>query len=575
MFAKNRRLCPPLPIRDDENLEFLMQHMTMMSWLSDLLKGLAKPPPPPEIAERVRGIPEMRLISLDERARPLDISGSHQPRHAIDVLVEEPRPARQEHSYGQQGFKDKNASLVAKTAIRPDGIPSIPAQILIHSLPIKRILSALVDGRLVADDNLPMYFHRPFKLLVFMEDKIRQHAADLRKLCAGSISTAGGESSSLSGNKEASPSIGGDAAEETDIPASKDDVESNVSSTEDPDYSRNQRIFTPRFWSHLTTDEFQEATADFDVLISFMDKYIFPLRKTFQEGDDIRTSFREIWHLFTPGSLVYVKDPGVPQKVWRVVQGVGGVVPRWTPPPPPSAGISLNYLKLGGAMGEEKVHPFTLDCYYIDFNGTQFVRVFQSFTIDEFPELVNVRGLPILPLHVAENEGLVDTNMARERGTEFISYTQPSYCYFRGRSLVYEPDGQVLRRPDKGSIGSVAVLSESIESPVVVDFERCLGILPDWKPCRVARDLTVFSPNSVAPPANIDDDRMWDLRMAEQVLKYTDQTQSIEIYGREPPSGDEVLLLPDRVFAYVLRTRRWGKTSFRLQDIDIMTKSRV
>lgn len=549
-----------LPESDDKNLAFLMQHMALMTWLSDLLRGSTEDSPPPtEVGPRLKGIPEMRTISWSDWTS-LPRYAPDQPRYAVDILVEDPPPL------GPQGMLDRpendedNSSAFTKLPVRPDGVPTLPTEIAIMSLPIRRIISDMADGRFRVDAIVQtMYIFRPFKILVYLEDKIRRRASELHKLFAESVTTATEQpSDEEEGGKNGDSLFKGKDLEKADA-ATGDDAES-TRSHEQRDHQRDGHIFNHGYWNQLTRDELQEAAQDFDVLLLFMDKYMFALRNALRETDDVRVSFRELWYLYTPGTIVYVKDSGVPQKLWRVIQGVGGTTKAWGDAPPPPGAVHPNYLKLGGATRENKTPPFTLDCYYIDFDGTNYVRVIKSFTIDEFQGLTHVQGLPILPFQVAQSEGLVDTKTIRERGIEFLSYTQQSYCYFRGRSLSYEPDGHVLRRPEKGSMGSVAVLSESIESPVVVDFERCLNTLPDWKPCRVARELTVLYPDSRLPPQFIDDDRVWDLRLAEQILNYTDQTQSIEIYGHEPPSGDEILLLPDRVFAFVLRTRRWGKS---------------
>lgn len=547
-----------IPLADEKNLELLTQHTSLMNWLSELLKGPDDFPAPIEAFERLKGIPEMKFLTWKEWTGVHRTRASEYSRHAVDVLVEDPPlPGLQ-----RLETDEENPSASTKSSVRPDGIPTIPSRIALISLPIRRIISDMADGRFRGDNIVDtMHVLRPFKILVYLEDKIRQRAAELHKLSVESAATPTGQPPAEKERDTDGHSISeGNILGQTDA-TTEGDVKSSHSQKSSEYDDRDELIFTHGYWNQLTREELQEAAQDFEVLISFMDKYIFPLRKALRENDDVRVSFRELWHLYTPGIIVYVKDPSVPQKLWRVIQGVGSTsYPYLIEAPPPSGRVHPNYLKLGGAAGENRTPTFTLDCYYIDFNGTNYVRVLKSFTIDEFQGLVHVQGLSILPFHVAKSEGLVDTNAIRERGAEFITYTQQSYSYFRGRSLSYEPDGHVLKRPEKGTIGSVVVLSESIESPVVVDFERCLNTLPDWKPSREAKELTVLDADSMLPPPRFDDDRVWDFRLAEQILSYTDQTQSIEIYGREHPSGDEVLLLPNRVFAYVLRTRRWGKS---------------
>ncbi|KAI3558801.1 hypothetical protein CABS03_11433 [Colletotrichum abscissum] len=330
--------------------------------------------------------------------------------------------------------------------------------------------------------------------------------------------------------------------------------------------TRDGIIFTSAYdWKSLTQDELQEASDDLGTLLSCIDEYMLPLGKAVEESGDVRVHYQELWHVFKPGSIVYVKDPAVPQKLWRVVQGKGGQTPQYRQPATQAAN-----LQLGGALNDSRPVPFVIECYHIDFDGVQFIRVFKNFKFEMLRDLTSIRSLPIIPLRTAERDGFVDISGYKERGQDFVSYTKPSYGYYRGQSLINEPEGTILRRPEKGAITSAVMISEAIESPVVVDFHRCLQEVPSWKPGRSSRgswglaevteEKKASPPYSAPPPIppGTDDDRVWDARIAEEVLKYTDQSQPVEVYGREPPEGDETLLLPNRVFAFVLRTRQWA-----------------
>ncbi|KAF4885537.1 hypothetical protein CGCFRS4_v011905 [Colletotrichum fructicola] len=360
-------------------------------------------------------------------------------------------------------------------------------------------------------------------------------------------------------NQDARDVVANDDADDHDE-AEDHEWEKDVEDYRPPSFPRQSILsedvlFTGDHWKKHTFDELQEAYRDFSGLVEFMDRFISPLRNALRDNDDMLVNFNELWHLYVPGSIVYVKDPSVPQKLWRVIQGTGGA---WSPFQRDVTDSNLDFLRLGGMTGGTRISPLTLDCYYVDFDGTRFVRVVRKFDVEAFKDPASIKSLPILPLRVAENERLVNTKDIRQRAPEFISYTEFKYCYFRGRSLPFNPEGTILKRPAEGTTGPVAVLSESIESPVVVDFERCFQTIPDWKPCRTPQELSVPFKDEKVPNAAMDDDRMWDLRMAEKVLNYTEQSQTLEWIGRTAPTGDEVLLFPDRAFAYVLRTRKWA-----------------
>ncbi|KAK1484388.1 hypothetical protein CABS01_13811 [Colletotrichum abscissum] len=397
-------------------------------------------------------------------------------------------------------------------------------------------------------DNYTIY--RPFKVLQWLEPKIRKRLSEIQELYLSSKDRdVDLEHQKVSTEAEASENL---ETKDAKPPITRE--------------TRDGIIFTSAYdWKSLTQDELQEASDDLGTLLSCIDEYMLPLGKAVEESGDVRVHYQELWHVFKPGSIVYVKDPAVPQKLWRVVQGKGGQTPQYRQPATQAAN-----LQLGGALNDSRPVPFVIECYHIDFDGVQFIRVFKNFKFEMLRDLTSIRSLPIIPLRTAERDGFVDISGYKERGQDFVSYTKPSYGYYRGQSLINEPEGTILRRPEKGAITSAVMISEAIESPVVVDFHRCLQEVPSWKPGRSSRgswglaevteEKKASPPYSAPPPIppGTDDDRVWDARIAEEVLKYTDQSQPVEVYGREPPEGDETLLLPNRVFAFVLRTRQWA-----------------
>ncbi|EQB47229.1 hypothetical protein CGLO_13652 [Colletotrichum gloeosporioides Cg-14] len=594
---------PPPPDPDFTNIKALRDHVTMMEWVSGLLEDA------PSVAstvssydeERMKCIPELRGLSLFRWNRPpppppppgWKIPISRDLDYAIVYLAAEPQGSQRYTAFPRADADDEevvSSAAMAETP-RPYGIQHLPPQIRIYSLAVRRILTRLTDGKL-GNNGVGGYttIFRPYKVLVYHEQAIREQLELLRSLCLAGDQIAGEDCLSPQHDtvevevsddteKDVEPQDGLKDQFDTHGQDNQSDAGSNSLSTATGKSEQRTRsglnedlLFTQANWHRHSHEELLEAQADWNVLVGFMDKYIFLLREALRDRDDMRVRFFELWHLFVPGDMVYVKDPNASQKLWRVVQGSGGA-PSPVFLPSSKNGTHLDYLKLGGTAGTSKLSPFTLDCYYVDFDGTHFVRVLKRFQIEDFKDLASIKSLPILPLSVAEREGMVDTERVRRRGSTFISYTQPTYCYYRGRSLGHEPEGGVLRRPERGNFSSGAMLSEIIESPVVIDFERCLQTIPDWKPCRTPRELSVPFKEAAVPNPLYDDDRGWDLRMAEDVLNYTDHSQTLEWNSRSPPTGDEVLLLPDRVFAYILRTRRWACLPLSSGDLDLEENS--
>lgn len=532
----------------------LVQHLKMMEWITNTLEtaGHADQSPRPQSVPRTKSTPEIKRLTWFEWSR---YDTSHmKEHHAVHILCEEPIGTGWR---GDELDTSREPEGIVNLSRHSNGIKTLPSRLRLCSLPAKRILATMAGNglgptrRSTTGETAPPTILRPFKVLVYLEDKIRRRQSDLEQHC-----------------KEPTGRPMNPVHPEQTIKATSVDEKEPAQTTHSDIFMRirDNSIFSASFdWTQLTLEERQEAAQDFGLLVSFMDEYIFPLRKALQgvQVDDVY--FHELWHLFSTGSIVYVKDVTVPQKLWRVMQGTGGRRP---------IGRRMENVgprRLGVSLGQTKCDPFNLDCFYIDFDGSEFVRVRKTFRFEEFNGLQSIRSLPIIPLHIAEHQGLIDRSILMDRAASFISHTKVSYCYYSGRSLSREPGGNVLRRPDSGTMGSMAVLPDAIESAVVVDFQRCLHLIPDWNPRVFIYRLSKTPEDEVLPPPGgpelVDDDRVWDLCLAERVLEHTDKGQSLERYGRTPPTGDDLLLLPDRVFVFVLRTRRWGKSLTRTPHI--------
>ncbi|KDN61098.1 hypothetical protein CSUB01_07051 [Colletotrichum sublineola] len=502
----------------------LVNHVKMMSWLSEILR--AEPSSSPKIKDYVKrtpSIPRMRKMTWSEyQSRGLIMDSES----VINLLIEEaPAPYR--------GVADRPKPTILRA--RSDGPPILPPELSIKSTPLKRILYTITNRALNMTEISSVRIFRPYKMLACFESEIRHQLSEIQALC----------------NEPAGPPLVIDTDLDLDRPTNTVDVTEIPPRENLSELGRDGIIFTSNYdWRNLTAEELEEAASDLGILVSFIDEYISPLRDGIREANDFQLHFQELWYLFPPGSIVYVKDPSIPQKLWRVVQSTG----KARVPP---GNLNRGYRKLGGMAGGVIRLPLMLDCYYLDFDGVNFVRVIKTFQIEYFGELSSVSALPIIPLNFAIRNGFIDVDAIPKRGEEFISYNKWSYSYYRGRSLIHEPEGTTLCHPQKGTTGSSMVLSEAIESPVVVDFERCAREVPAWKPARTSRNLSKLFDDQVeaprrpsnpspGPPPGIDDDRLWDVRLAEKVLNYTDQTQPIELHGQDAPSGDGVLLLPNR-----------------------------
>lgn len=461
--------------------------------------------------------------------------------NAIDVLVQDPeitqtlrsRKKGQAESSIQQCTEPESPepSRTGPPDVRPTLKKTLPSRIRVNSVPARRILDGLVGDALNFYDAIgfPLVLIRPFKLLVHIEQDIRDRLSkmieDFRKL-----------------NTKEPPLV----------------TEQGPTKMSIRDRPTDHLLFSSSTWEHLTKEEVEEAIRDFRCVTNFIDDYISPLRNYMRDPAHVR--FSELWYLFPQGSYVFVSDKSIPHKVWRVVQAVGGRKYLSAPE------------KTKGNQWEDKYSSFSIGCYYLDFDGQQFVPVFRNFYIDHFPELRPIEAMSIVPLAVAEKQNLINRENLLARGQQFLKCTTPTYMYYEGRSLSQTPEGTHLTKFHADGSDPTRVYSETIESQVMVDFDRALQAMPEWLSFadNVVRAIRPEDAEfSDRWEELCDDDRVWDTAMREEFIE--EERAKWKTWRKEgqQPNGDDLLLLPDRVFAFVFRTRSWGKHPF------FMSKYRV
>ena len=308
----------------------------------------------------------------------------------------------------------------------------------------------------------------------------------------------------------------------------------------------------------------KETMADLRCLIIFMDHFIKPVIDSLQDNLRPNVRFSELWYLFKPGQLVYVKDKDTPQKIWRVVQTSGG-----------QRGSGSVGKSDGSEATRKQIHErgyvdFLLDCYYIDYDGTRYGKSFGHFSISRFDDVRAINTLPFYPFAVSEKEGTVDREALAKRGETFIEFSEPCHRHYSGRSQIRQPNGKYLFHTGDSESGRASrVFSENIDSEVMIDFDRALQRNPEWNPDFSNDSLYEMDArgseeddDDVDPfQEHVENDWRWDVRRREDFL--ASETQNVVSFSKgSKPRGDDLLLLPDRVFGFVLKSRRWGKPSY-------------
>ncbi|KAI5919615.1 hypothetical protein F4810DRAFT_686268 [Camillea tinctor] len=292
-----------------------------------------------------------------------------------------------------------------------------------------------------------------------------------------------------------------------------------------------------------TMPEHTGLIKDLRILVKFMDHYITP---SMSRGADDSVYFSDLWYIFPTGSLIYVKDKKVPQKIWKVIQRVGGRVSKHNNTNPGKPLVSVG----------PKLSQFVIDCYYIDFDGSRYIHVFHRFVIDPFDGRESITNLPVCPLQAAEDKKYINREAALDYGRNFIKCTRPSNRDYTGRNQLQKPNGEEMTSSDKILPENASRYSEWIDSEVMVDMERALHAVPDWRPNSLYRRFE--EEIDLDEHQGTDKDSMWDRKSAERLMA-TEIERCQKWDQSHPPTEDEdLLLLPCRVFAFIFRTRKWA-----------------
>ena len=485
------------------------------------------------------------------------------------------------------------STVQEKRSIMPERI-SINSDLLIKIL--KEITSAELQG--------PLIILRPFKLLLHWEPEIRQRLATLEKrweeidaqkakeleeelaekeksrLAAGAkdpdsdVGSAADRTSEApakdasavaeTSNRLEQKDMSKEASKEKDAIKSPDPTKSEIAKTQPHSFSSSED--KDDLTDDITSTDGKPALKRLRLLVKFMDEEIFaPLAEFKNSKGPRQVYFADLYHLFPPGEEVLEmvgSRPDNEAQVYRILQCTGGR--RYNDAETlKQEDESLDF------KPQERCSPFVISCVHVDFNGTELGPITSTFTIKEFVGQRSTSTLPVVPWMFLSGPSL--RQKVQERGNRFLELAAVSHKDYTGPTI--EP-------------------REDIDSQVIVDFSSTFQLNPDWMPAldvhypsaSDSRETAPHNPNDTPvevtkgevldcwsymtywmhEDASIDQTRMKDYiadraifrRDRPVVLKASEDSVELDIEDR--------ILLPCRVFGFVLRSRTWAALSINL-----------
>lgn len=341
-----------------------------------------------------------------------------------------------------------------------------------------------------------------------------------------------------------------------------------------------------------------EAFRELRCLIDFIDDELKPVMEDFEAGRRKKVWFSDLWYLFRPGDLLYTplvnnavidvarslddygdddlsvtKKTGARfQEVWRIDATADGR--------PNLRERSRGRREREGRERDgresmaEKVNKFLLHGYHVDLNYMHAYETFMyKFRIEPFPGQRDISSLPFYPLKYLANADRLCSKW-KTRGDAFREFHTFAHKYYIGRTLTSYPNGDSPRHDD------LPKHAENIDSHVVVHFREALTANSRWQshqdtdppllPTSAELEEDYHTKywedtNCKEPYTSLEDYIFFDGHIdsalsAEQRSKDTlmGNRRAKNLTEHSELSDEHLMLLPNRVFAFVLRNRKFG-----------------
>lgn len=564
------------------------KHDAFMRW-----KRIPMQPPGPQDANNIDVWPKPVISYVQWRlfryCSPSTAFSSEEKKDlfAIDVLDGEPDLSFSRESYDllMRIMQNDGSNIPAGVSRVAPGV--LPERIRLNGPHFTQTFCAL-GCDYYSSTRTQLVVLQPYRLLVYYDQDIRKRYADLKEKLEGSgdqqdtshtsAPQAPGYQRPAQNDADqqhhGSTDAGAQASQKCETGAKSDHQGRDATQHEEVEEPQRQPEDKPSDESEETKFPLastRTALAYLDCLIDFMDTTISVRRNHIQGPECRKIQFRDLWYLFNPGDEVIRHDE---KQVYRVVE-VTNPTHRASP-----KNIFFNF------DDEDHSRYFQVSCVFVDFDGKKIGPVSKNFMIKAFAGERPVESLEVYPLRLH-------------------SYTPAANHEKKGYSATSDPQTlrqQLIKRGKKFFQAACMKLENSfyngptaggdeVESQVVVDFETALSsdnkfherVVPKLESLLGDADDSSSTSSvyggalgcmaSCCDTEFICDDNFVDEKRKEAYIdslipKNTfAKLPSVAIYprtlddttGDNALTDDEFLLMSYRVFAFVLRTRKWGE----------------
>ncbi|KAK0645333.1 hypothetical protein DIS24_g7992 [Lasiodiplodia hormozganensis] len=176
-------------------------------------------------------------------------------------------------------------------------------------------------------------------------------------------------------------------------------------------------------------------------------------------------------------------------------------------------------------------------CVHLDYDGQFIGPVHTEFKIKKYSGARRVTTLPVHPYCMnVDPAGVRETLVVR--GKKFMEVAAGKHMHCRGTAISPR---------------------EQVDAQVMIDFQQAISRHPHWAPAIIG----------VGADIDDEDNDVWELcrekRMPDAFLQPREMSGGGYRGGVGSLSEDELMLLPYRVYGFILRTRKWA--AFDIDDL--------